>query len=94
MRVRFFLRPSRFVFLLSIVYLASVFTRVRCQQGAIQVDPISARRFARSMFMKRVLPITFPEFFSLVRKATDSPRSGSASVYSTILLKSAGVFIA
>ena len=45
----------------SIRYFASVFTAVRCQAGAIHVEPISTRRLARSMFMKRVLPITWPE---------------------------------
>ncbi len=40
-------------------YLASVLTAVRCHKGTIQVEPISTRRLTRSIFMKRVLPITW-----------------------------------
>jgi hypothetical protein len=36
-------------------------------------DPISDRRFGRSMFMNPVPPMTRPEFFPFVAKATDSP---------------------
>ena len=52
----------------SMRYLASVLTAVRCHAGAIQVEPISTRRLARSIFMKRVLPITLPELRSTVAK--------------------------
>ncbi len=51
----------------------SVLQAVRCQAGAIQVDPISALRLGTSMFMKRVLPMTVPEARSTVAKTMDSP---------------------
>jgi hypothetical protein len=58
---------------------------VRRQEGAIHVDSISDRRFVRSMFINPVPPMTGPEFFSFVAKATDSLRSRSVRVFSTIL---------
>src|ERR1700733_2076047 len=77
----------------SIRYLASVFTPLRCQAGAIHVDPISTRRFTRSIFMKRVLPITFPDERSTVANATDSPFACSAKAFFTKCSKSSSFLI-
>src|SRR3979411_584544 len=68
----------------SIRYLASVFSVVRCHAGAIQVEPISTRRLTRSIFMKRVLPITRPE----LRSTEQIPPTPGSVVRSCLVHKS------
>jgi hypothetical protein len=63
----------------SIRYLASVLTKVFCQEAEIQVLPISSLRLTRSIFQKRVEPMTRPVSRSTVAKGITVPAAWPAS---------------
>src|SRR5262249_38416984 len=66
----------------SIRYFASVLIGVRCQAEAIQVQPISTRRWVRSMLPKRVPPISLPSVRSMVVKGSAVPARCASSASS------------